>query len=113
MAAIRSLLNLNTAQVRYRSAYGRYVSTLAELGPPDGGIGASASRADLIPAGLASGMNSGYRFTLSSSDAGYVIPADPQRHSLTGRRSFYTDASGTVRERRGNEPATARDPEVK
>jgi hypothetical protein len=38
-----------------------------------------------------------------------ALPASP----TSGRRSFYSDQTGTIRENWGAEPATAASPEVK
>ena len=48
MAAVRTLSTLNTAQTQYFSTYGRYATSLAELGPPTGGTATSPAAADLI-----------------------------------------------------------------
>ena len=103
MAAIRTLVNLNTAQTQYFSTYGHYASSLAEL----------ASPADLIPASLATGVNSGYRFTVVGSPQSYAVNAEPQVFKTTGQRSFFTDQSAVIREHTGNEPASVNDPEIK
>src|SRR2546422_7245347 len=60
MAVIRALAMINTAQTQYFSIYGRYATSLTELGPPTAGDAAAASAADLITAGLAAGVKSGY-----------------------------------------------------
>jgi len=103
MTAIRTLVSLNTAQSQYFSTYGRYASSLAEM----------ASPADLIPASLSRGVQSGYRFTMVGWPQGYVINAEPEVFNTTGRRSFSTDQSGVIREHIGNEPASVNDPEIK
>ncbi len=114
MAAIRTLHTINTAQAQYFSTYGRYATTLAELGPPPGGSGvATASAADLIPGDLALGTKSGYTFTMVGTPQGYTANANPQVYNTTGSRSFYTDQSTVIREHLGNEPASAADPEIK
>lgn len=114
MGAIRTLSTINTAQVQYQAAYGRYATTLAELGPPLGGGAASAAAADLIPADLAhQGIRRGYLFTLTGSPQGYTANANPQVFHTTGTRSFFVDQSGVIREHAGNEPASAHDPEIK
>ena len=56
--AIRAITTIHTAQAQYQSQYGRFASTLAELGPPAG----------LIGAGLASGVKSGYKFALQAAE---------------------------------------------
>ncbi len=114
MAAIRTLHTINTAQTQYFSTYGRYATSLAELGPPaGGGTAATAAAADLITGDLALGVKSGYVFTMVGSPHGYTANANPQVYNTTGTRSFYTDQSTVIREHLGNEPASANDPEIK
>ena len=113
MAAIRSLQTLNTAQVQYFSTYGRFAQTLMELGPPPGNATATPAASDLIGEDLSMGLKSGYVFTMVGTPSGYTVNADPQVFEITGSRSFYTDHSNLVRERFGNEPASANDSEIK
>jgi type IV pilus assembly protein PilA len=110
-AALRAIQTLNTAEVQYNSTFGRYATSLAELGPPPSGT-ASAFAANLIPAGLASGTKQGYKFTLSGAPGGYAITAVPVAFNSTGSRTFYSDQTLTLRENDGQEPATANSPEV-
>ncbi len=113
MAAIRTLVSLNTAQSQYFSTYGRYASSLAELAPPPGGATPTASAADLIPTSLALGVKSGYEFTVVGSAQGYTLNAEPEVVNVTGKRWFFSDQSGVIREHIGNEPASVNDPEIK
>ena len=113
MAAIRTLQTLNTGQVQYFSTYGRFASTLMEMGPVPGGAGRSASGADLISEDLAQGLKSGYVFTMVGTPSGYTINVDPQVYDVTGSRSFYTDHTNIIRQHAGNEPASENDPEIK
>jgi len=104
---------LNTAQTQYVSTYGRYATSLAELGPAAGGATATASAADLIPTSLASGVKSGYKFAVVGSPQGYTVNAEPEVFHTTGTRSFFTDQSGVIREHAGKGPASVSDPEIK
>src|SRR5919197_5198607 len=56
-AAIGAIRTLHTAQVQYTSQYGRFATTLTELGPPASG-GASPAAADLISTDLSLGEKS-------------------------------------------------------
>ncbi len=112
MAAIRHIGTIHTAQAQYYSQFGRYARSLRELGPPSGG-GPGPEAADLIPADLASGEKSGYRFRLEATPTGYVIHADPVVYNSTGRRSFYSDQTLVIRENWGPEPADQNSPEIK
>ncbi|MBI3696731.1 MAG: prepilin-type N-terminal cleavage/methylation domain-containing protein [Acidobacteria bacterium] len=114
MAAVRTLGTINTAQAQYFSTYGRYATTLIELGPPPGGGTAStAAAADLISGDLSLGTKSGYLFTMVGNPQGYAANANPQVYNTTGTRSFFTDQSTVIREHLGNEPASVNDPEIK
>ena len=113
MAAIRTLHTLNTAQIQYFSRYQRFASSLTELGPSTGGAQTSAESADLISDDLATGIKSGYIFTMVGTPSGYTVNADPQVFEVTGSRSFFTDHTNIIREHAGNEQATENDPEIK
>jgi prepilin-type N-terminal cleavage/methylation domain-containing protein len=113
LAAIKTQQTINTAQIQYFSTYGRYASSLAELGPPPGGGAPSAAAANLISEDLASGVKSGYIFTMVGTPSGYTVNADPQTFNVTGSRSFYTDHTTLVRHHIGEGPAGENDPEIK
>ncbi len=113
MAAIRTLSTINTAQVMYFSTFGRYATSLSELGPPPGNSSTSPDAADLVPDDLAMGIKSGYVFTMVGTPGGYTINADPQSFDVTGSRSFFTDHNNIIRNRYGNESASENDPEIK
>jgi len=104
IAALRALQIITICQTVYRSEFGRYASSLAELGP---------SGANLIPASLALGQAGGYSFTLSGSDLRYVLNAAPHRFGKDGKRTFYTDQTMIVHQNWGQEPASADSPEFK
>jgi prepilin-type N-terminal cleavage/methylation domain-containing protein len=113
MAAIRTLHTLNTAQIQYFSRFQRFASSLTELAPSTGGAQTSAESADLISDDLATGIKSGYIFTMVGTPSGYTVNADPQVYEVTGSRSFYTDHTNIIREHAGNEQATENDSEIK
>jgi type IV pilus assembly protein PilA len=113
MAAERTLTTLNTAQIQYFSTYGRYATTLGELGPSPGNGPPSPTAANLISEDLATGLKSGYVFTMVGTPAGYTITADPQTYNVTGARSFYTDHSNILRQHMGEGSASEKDPEIK
>ena len=111
-AAIAAIRTLHTAQVQYNSQFGRYATSLAELGPPASG-NANASAADLIGNDLSGGEKSGYKFTLSGTQGGYVINANPIAYNSSGSRTFYSDQSMVVHENYGPEPATTASKELR
>jgi prepilin-type N-terminal cleavage/methylation domain-containing protein len=110
-AAISHIRTIHTAETQYFSQFGKYATSLAELGPPTSGA-ANASAADLIPNDLASGEKGGYKYTLTPAPSGYVINAIPSAYNSTGSRTFYSDQSLTVRENYGPEPATDKSKEL-
>ena len=111
VAAIRSCQTINTAQIQFFAQFGRYASTLTELGPAPGESGPSPSAASLIDESLVDGIHLGYAFSMIGTPAGYSLNADPQSPD-SGTRTFYTDNSTTVRYRYGTEPATDTDPPI-
>lgn len=115
VAAIQQIKNLQTAQQQYMSQFGRFATSLQELGPAGSGQ-AGPSGADLIAEDMAKeGVKSGYHFTLEGDEktGGYVIRAVPVSFGSTGRRTFYSDQTLIVRENWGEEPADATSPEIK
>ena len=113
MAATRTITTIHTAEAEYFSHYGKYASTLVELGPPASGA-AGPSAADLIPAGLATtGEGSGYKFILALTPTGYTVNANPLAFGTTGRRTFFSNQALTIHSHEGQEQATASDPELK
>lgn len=114
MRAASELRTINTAQQQYISQFGHYATSLAELGPPTGGNAAEGpSASGLIPAGLATGVSSGYNFTVNGTAGGYSVLAVPQTYNGTGRRSFFSDQSLTIHQNWGQEPATQQSAELK
>lgn len=106
-AAIKAIQTIHTMQVQYESQYGRFATSLTELGPSASGAG-DATSADLIDSALAAGEKSGYKFTMTGNESGYAISAVPVVYDDTGKRTFYSDETMAVRQNDGPEPATAR-----
>jgi len=103
-AAVGALKALTESAVMYSNSYGGFPHTISNMGPSSGAPTSSSAAADLIDAGLATGVKSGYKFTFSvtgSDPAGnvvsYGITAVPVTPGSTGQKSFYTDQSGTIR----------------
>lgn len=112
MAAIRTVTTIHTAQTQYFSQFGRYATTIQELGPPTSGQ-AGPSAADLIPGELAQGSKSGYNYNVTGGPNGYSIVAIPVAFNNTGRRTFFSDQTLVIRENWGQEPANAQSKEIK
>jgi type IV pilus assembly protein PilA len=111
-AALAAIKTIHTVQVQYYSQYGKYATSLQELGPPSSGA-ASPAAADLIQNDLASGEKQGYKFTVTGTPGGYIVNANPVAFNSSGSRTFWSDQSMTIRQNYGQEPATANSPEVK
>ena len=111
-AAVQQVQTIHKAQVQYQSQFNRFATTLAELGPGQGGANVGPAAADLIPGELALGRKSGYIFTVQPTPTGYQVNANPETYNSTGRRSFYSDHTLVIRENWGQEPATATSPEL-
>ena len=112
-AAISQIETLHKAETMYYSQFGRYATSLAELGPPSGGGNASPTSADLIPATLSAGENTGYVFTVQGTPTGYAVTAVPKAFGSSGRRTFFSDQTLVIHQNWGQEPATAQSPEMK
>ena len=105
MAAIRAVIVVHTAQTQYYSQFGKYATTLAELGPPTSGT-AGPQSADLLASDLATGKKGGYLYTLTATQGGYQVNANPEAFGNSGSRTFFSDQSQVIRENYGQEPAT-------
>ena len=111
-AAIQAVKTIHSMQVQYQSQYGRFATSLAELGPPASGAPSPAG-ADLIGNDLANGEKQGYKFTVTGTPGGYVVNANPVTYGSSGSKSLYSDQSMVIRENFGPEPATANSKEMK
>jgi type IV pilus assembly protein PilA len=111
-AAIKTMQTIHTAQTQYQSQFGRFATSLTELGPPQSGQPGPQS-ADLIDSNLSTGEKSGYKFTVTGNQSGYVISAVPVAYNSTGSRTFYSDQTMQIRQNYGPEPATAQSPELR
>jgi hypothetical protein len=98
--AIREIFLIHRTQAQYHSQFGRYARSLAELGP---------DAAALLPSKLASGKKGGYFYVLETTTSGYALHVSPERYNVDGRRDYYSDETGVIRERWSAEPATALD----
>lgn len=112
MAVIREIQTINTMQTQYMSQFGRFATTLAELGPPTSG-GPGPQAADLIPATLSTGEKDGYIFTMTGTPSGYTLNANPKVYNTSGRRTFFSDQNMIIHQNWSAEPANTSSPEFK
>jgi hypothetical protein len=101
--AIGSLKDIAEAIEAFRLKYARLPNSLSSLGPPLHGP-ANAEAAGLLESDLAAGMRNGYSFRyviVGASGLGapgkFELAATPLSYGRTGHRSFFRDASGTLR----------------
>ncbi len=101
--AVQSLKDIAEAVEAFRLKYARLPNSLSSLGPPLRGP-ASADAAGLLESDLAAGMRNGYSFRyviVGASGLGapgkFELAATPLTYGRTGHRSFFRDASGTLR----------------
>jgi hypothetical protein len=87
MMAVRSLHRIRQAQVQYYAIHWRY-GAAAELSDPDN---------RLIDPAVAREVKDGYRFRWTVTSNRYAVVATPV-NSRQGRRSFYLDETGVIRE---------------
>lgn len=85
---IGNILQIQHAESRFRQLHGRYGS-LRELGPTND---------NLIERGIASGISSGYGIAIVNRGDAYVVIARPLNWGRNGRRSFYSDQTGVIRQ---------------
>jgi hypothetical protein len=62
---------------------------------------------------MAEGTKNGYKFVLTGTPTGYTVNANPVTPGTTGRRTFYSDQTGIIRENWGQEPANQSSKEIK
>lgn len=114
MAAVATLKTINTVETQYMSQFGQYATSLAQLGPPaSAGAAEGPQNAALISASLASGASGGYLYTVTATGTGYAISAVPKTFGSTGRRTFYCDQTGIIRQNWTQDPATDKSDELK
>jgi prepilin-type N-terminal cleavage/methylation domain-containing protein len=110
-AAIKAIQTIHQMETQYQSQYGKYASSLAELGPPASGAPSPAA-ADLIGNDLAQGTKQGYKFTVTAIPGGYQVNANPEVYNSSGSRAFYSDQTMVIHENYGPEPATSASKEM-
>jgi hypothetical protein len=100
--ALREVIETKRAEERFYREFQRY-GRAEELGP--GG-------AKLISGNIVNGHYAGHRFILNAKNAEYTLSAFPESKE-SGRRSFFCDQTGVLRQSFGPDLATAQSPAVK
>ena len=100
-SAISSLRTLTAANVIYKSRYGTYAPSLAEL-EKRGLLNPQLAAAD-GPDG-----KSGYQFVYTGGATTWSAQADPQSPGASGDRHFFVNETGVIRSN-GSAPASATD----
>ena len=108
-AAIHTLHAIQQAELMYSETYPSrgYACSLRALGGEPSAGPPSANAAQVLPSDLASGIKSGYIFTIGNCSrvslsgtervTGYTITAVPQSPGKTGNRGFCGDAFGVIK----------------
>jgi len=109
LSAIQSIHTIMNAENMYESNYptNGFACSLTQLGGDPKSGAPSATTAQLIQPDLASGVKSGYIFTVSNCTkintggtdriTGYTVMAIPQTVGSTGDRAFCSDQSGIIK----------------
>jgi type IV pilus assembly protein PilA len=112
MAVIREIGSIHLAETQYSSQFGKYATSLNQLGPPISGADGPEA-ANIIPKVLSDGKKNGYTYSVTATPSGYAITAVPDSFGNSGRRTFYSDQTLVIRNNWGQEPATPASPEIK
>lgn len=108
-SAINSVQRINQAESQYETTYPNlgYSCTLSALGGDPHSGAPTPTSAQMLDPGLATGVKSGYQFTLGNctkntangSDrvTGYSIVAQPLTVGQTGNRTFCSDQFGSIK----------------
>ena len=108
-SAQQSIRAINMAESQYEQTYPQqgYACSLTALGGDPHSGAPTATSAQMLDLGLATGIKSGYQFTIgnctknsaSGSDrvTGYTITAQPLTVGQTGNRTFCSDQFGSLK----------------
>jgi type IV pilus assembly protein PilA len=109
LAAKKSIQTIEQAELMYSTTYPShgYACSLRALGGEPSAGPPSANAAQVLPSDLASGIKSGYIFTIGNCSrvslsgtervTGYTITAVPQTPGRTGNRGFCSDEFGVIK----------------
>ena len=96
-AAIRAIRTIRIVQGRFLADHGRYAGSLPEL-----------VDAQMIGANLSQGPSHGYRFTLTGTQNGYVIRAEPENRDPRIGLTYCSDETGALIPNCGADPLAPR-----
>jgi type IV pilus assembly protein PilA len=108
-SAVKSIQTISQAQTQFSMQYplSGYACNLTALGGDSHSGPPSATSAEILPPDLASGVKSGYQFTISNciknsdngSDrvTGFTVVAQPITVGRTGNRTFCSDEAGQIK----------------
>lgn len=109
-SAINSIKVINSAEIQYESSYPThgFACSLQALGGDPASGAPSATGAQIIPQDLASGVKSGYLFSIGNCTkvstngqdriTGYTLTAVPETVGKTGDLGFCSDQFGAIKE---------------
>ena len=100
-SAVSGMRSITSAQLSYNISYtagAGYAATLDVLGPPPGGGTPDASHAGMLPGYLTTApyQHSGYTFSSTGDNNGFVADAVPVTQGTTGIRSFCTNTPAVI-----------------
>lgn len=108
-SAVKSVQTISQAQTQFSMQYpsSGYSCSLQALGGDPHSGPPSATSAEILPPDLASGVKSGYQFTITNCVkdtanggdrvTGFTILAQPLTVGRTGNRTFCSDESGLIK----------------
>jgi type IV pilus assembly protein PilA len=109
LSAQQSVRAINMAESQYENTYPSlgYACSLAALGGDPHSGAPTATSAQMLDQGLATGAKSGYQFSIGNCTkntanggdrvTGYTILAQPQTVGQTGNRTFCSDQFGSIK----------------
>jgi type IV pilus assembly protein PilA len=113
LATVAKIQSINRSQLQYQAQFGHFATALSQLGPPPPGTQEGPDAAGLLAERVAGGSADGYLLRIIAKPDGYAVTAVPEDFGVTGRRTFYSDESGVIRQNRGPDAATAESPAVR
>ena len=111
--AISTMKTIYAAQIQYQSTFNKFASSMAQLGPPPAPAERKVRKLRVSFRALWPPANPAATFSrMTATPSGYTVSAVPKTFGTTGRRTFYLDQTGVIRQNWGQEPATSTSPEA-